>query len=550
METLNLKQGSDEWKAVRAEHKTASEAPAMMGESKYQSRDDLMEVKKSGVHPEVNAATQRIFDNGHKYEALARPLAEEIIGEELFPATGTAEIEGLKLLASFDGTTMMNNIIWEHKSLNDTLREYLANKTLLPLMYRIQMEQQLMISGAEKCLFMASDGTKENMLHTWYMPDPELRAKIIAGWKQFESDMIDFIPAEKTTAAVGKTIEALPALTMNASGSLGTTNIDVYKEKAIAFVANINTELETDQDFADAESMVKFCDQAEKQIKAVKQSAISQMTDINEAFDTIDFIVGELSRSRLMLDKLVKNEKANKKNSIINKAKTDRDEFIASVNKDLGGIYIQLIDAQFGEAAKGKRTLDSIQSAVNDLMASEKIRINDMAMVVRANLKVLETEASEHKFLFNDLSAIIHKDTEDFILLVKSRVKDHVDAEADKLEQKRIADEKQAEIDAQKPEQDIEQATEESKAIEPATDVKPERTSSSAVSPAVQQKSNDDRSTIDQAKANSANAVMAVITEYTETLDCLDEFSQKDCTIAVMKAICEGKIPNIKFDIY
>lgn len=87
MKTLNLQQGSPEWLAARAKMFTASEAPAMMGASPYMTRNELLHQKHTGIQKEVDAATQRVFDNGHRVEALARPIAEQIIGEELYPVT-------------------------------------------------------------------------------------------------------------------------------------------------------------------------------------------------------------------------------------------------------------------------------------------------------------------------------------------------------------------------------------------------------------------------------------------------------------------------------
>jgi len=84
MKIHNVAQGSAEWHALRSQYFTASEAPAMMGASKYQSRTDLLTAKKTGITPEVTPNQQRIFDKGHATEALARPLVEEKIGEELF----------------------------------------------------------------------------------------------------------------------------------------------------------------------------------------------------------------------------------------------------------------------------------------------------------------------------------------------------------------------------------------------------------------------------------------------------------------------------------
>lgn len=117
MKQIELKQGSQEWLAHRANHFNASDAPAMMGVSSYKTRNQLMHELHTGLPEEVNAETQKRFDDGHKFEAIARPLAEQIIGEELYPVVG---VNG-KFSASFDGITLDDGTIWEHKTLNERL---------------------------------------------------------------------------------------------------------------------------------------------------------------------------------------------------------------------------------------------------------------------------------------------------------------------------------------------------------------------------------------------------------------------------------------------
>ena len=188
MKLHQLIQGTPEWHAHRATHFNASDAPAMMGCSPYTTRTQLLHQMHTGLTPEVDAATQRRFDDGHRYEALARPIAEGIIADYLYPVTGS---EG-ELSASFDGLTMDYSIGYEHKSLNNELRTIMPRNDIqiptadstFPLMYRVQMEQQCMVSGCERILFMASTWDGDNFVeerHCWYAPDLELRAKIIAG---------------------------------------------------------------------------------------------------------------------------------------------------------------------------------------------------------------------------------------------------------------------------------------------------------------------------------------------------------------------------------
>ena len=89
-------QGSPEWKLARFGRNNASDAPAMLGCSKYQSREDLRRSVHTGLQAEVSADTQRLFDRGHQIEAIARPLAELITGEDLYTLVGSREWEGLQ----------------------------------------------------------------------------------------------------------------------------------------------------------------------------------------------------------------------------------------------------------------------------------------------------------------------------------------------------------------------------------------------------------------------------------------------------------------------
>ena len=75
MKVHDLIQGSPEWLSYRTEHFNASDAPAMMGVSPYKTRTQLLHEMHTGIAADVDEATQRRFDDGHRVEALARPLA-------------------------------------------------------------------------------------------------------------------------------------------------------------------------------------------------------------------------------------------------------------------------------------------------------------------------------------------------------------------------------------------------------------------------------------------------------------------------------------------
>jgi len=160
MRILNVTQGSREWLEVRAKHFCASDAPAMMGVSQYKTRTELLRQKATGDVPKVDAMTQALFDRGHETEAAARQHIEAEISEELYPTTGTDE-DGY-LLASFDGITMDGVIGFEHKLWNAELAAE-VNAGRLPPAYYWQLEQQILIAGLNRVIFVCSDGTPEKM---------------------------------------------------------------------------------------------------------------------------------------------------------------------------------------------------------------------------------------------------------------------------------------------------------------------------------------------------------------------------------------------------
>lgn len=428
MKTHTLTQGSAEWHAHRSQMNNASDAPAVLGCSPYKTRDQLLRERATGITAEVDAGTQFLFDQGHRAEALARPLAEEIIGQELFPVVGSSG----NLSASFDGLTMDESIAWEHKSANSTLAEVMspddATGADLPLHYRVQMEQQCMVAGCKRVLFMASKWKGEelvDMYHVWYDSDPALADQIRRGWEQFHIDLAGFKAADPVAKSVGRAPSGLPALRIELSGEVRASNLTEFREHALTVFSTINRDLKTDSDFADAEQTVKWCADVEQRLEAAKQNALSQTATIDALFRTIDDISAEARKVRLGLDKLVKARKESIKLEIVNAARTEFTAHIGKLNARLGGDYMPMIAAGFGEVIKSKRTVESIQSAVNDELARVKIEASAWADRIQENLTSLKSDAHDWTFLFPDLKAVCAKEPEDFARLVAERQRVH-----------------------------------------------------------------------------------------------------------------------------
>lgn len=432
MKTISFSQGSPEWHAHRANHFNASDAPAMLGCSPYTGRQELLRRVALGAEKEIDAATQRIFDNGHKYEALARPIAEQIIGEDLFPVTGT---EG-KLSASFDGLTMMHDTAFEHKSLNIELRQVMAEGCQgsdLPKHYRVQMEQQCMVSGAERVLFMASKWEGESLVeeyHCWYYPNADLRDEILQGWTQFAIDLQEYQHAEVKELPVAKGTEDLPVLFVHAKGEITANNMDEFGKALTATLAETRSiVLITDQDFSNAKAAAKKFRETAKAIAQSKEQMLAQTETIGEAARKMDAWAKDLNATALQLEKDVEREDRNKKEAIIRSGKEEYSAHVAELEVRVSPARLNLPAPNFAEAIKGKRNYSSMQDAVADALAAGKIAANAQADLIEKNQKHFHVSALDSKTLFPDLNTLVYKQHEDFAAVVKMRIQEHAAAE-------------------------------------------------------------------------------------------------------------------------
>ena len=212
------------------------------------------------------------------------------------------------------------------------------------------------------------------------------------------------------------------------------SNLAEFKEAATLFIAAIKTELVSDQDFADAESTVKFCKEAETNLEATKASVLAQMSTVDEVVRTLDHIKKQLADKRLMLDKLVKSEKELRKAAIVTKASADFAAHIELLEAETKPIRLGIIGRNFGEAIKGLKSLESMQEKVDTALREEKFAADQAAKDVRAKLAGFNKYAKGYEFLFPDLQALMAKPFEDFTLTITSRMEKQKADEAARLE--------------------------------------------------------------------------------------------------------------------
>lgn len=481
MRVLNLVQGSAEWHKVRSAHFTASEATAMLGLSKYKSRTQLLKEKATGKTPEITSQQERIFAAGHEYEAMARPIAERVVNDELFPATGTQEVDGLPLLASFDGITMLEDQAWEHKTLNKLLSDAIPNNEM-PDEYWPQLEHQLLVSGAERTLFMASQGTEETAIYCWYESVPERREKVIAGWHQFANDLSNYVEEEEKQKVEAQPIRDLPAIAYKMDGLALTSNLSEYKAAAEDLVEKSKKRLESDQDFADAESMVKVFKNAETKLETMAGVVLGEVQDIDAFVKDLNFIKEQLRQARLATDKQVKSRKEEIKSDAIIEGSVSLASHINELNAELAPFKLPPSVLDLKSEIKGKRTLESISNAIDTAVANEKINLSSTAQHMRININALNELAQNYQFLFNDIQQHLLADKEQFTHLVNGRIaqykQEQQERENQEIERKRQLEVKakaqqraQEEIQSQQVEQlqaDVTRAAEQDAATERA----------------------------------------------------------------------------------
>ena len=428
--------GSEPWKAHRAQPDifNGSELAAIMGLSSYVTRNELLHRKATGIEPEHDAATLKRFADGHAAEALARPIAEEHLDTDLSAQVMSDVIDGVLISVSLDGIDQSHDTTWEHKSLNKDLIAWL-DAGRLPEEFHPQCEAGLMVSGATACLFMASkDGDMTTERHHWYESNPELRTRIIAACKQFAKDLAAYVPPEVAEKPIADAIMLLPAVVISASGSLSANNLHEVTPRFDKFLAEVNTNLVTDEDFVNGDAVGKFSRVTAKSLYTKTEEVIGQIASVSDAVNVLRHYAEKFDGMGLRLEKLVKSEKEQIKLKKLTKVKSTWLAHIAGLEAEIAPIRLNMPEPDFAASLRNLKKLDALDNALATCLATGKITADASAADIRYKLGWMQKAAGEFQFLFSDLQNIISKPVDDFQLLVTSRVANHHIEIAEKME--------------------------------------------------------------------------------------------------------------------
>lgn len=429
MKILDLVQGTQEWHDARANAFTASEAPAMMGASSYKTREQLLKEKALGIREEISEFKEKLFAKGHEAEERARIILENDLLEDFYAEVGEINYEGMRLLASFDGINDLKDTVWEHKLWNEKKAATMANNNELLPEYYWQLEHQLLVSKANEAIFQMSDGEEGgNKFEFTYASVPERRKQLIEGWKQFASDLAAY-EKKAEFKPVTKQELALPDIAIEVLGEVKSSNLPVVKSQITAMIEAINEELESDDDFAQAEKIVKELSKAEKKLEEAKTSMLEGTADINEVFKTIDELKDVSRTKRLALNKLVKERKEFVKQEIISSATSELVQHIERLNREIGIVSMPIstftINQTFAEAIKGKKLFSSMRESVADALSQAKVFATLDAQEIQEKIELFNELAQGYESLFTDKSFLLSDGPEQLENRIKAQIAQH-----------------------------------------------------------------------------------------------------------------------------
>jgi hypothetical protein len=233
-------------------------------------------------------------------------------------------------------------------------------------------------------------------------------------------------------------------LVIRLTGEVQESNLAEFKESALAVIGNIKTDLVTDNDFVTAEQAIKDCKLAEQRIAQAKQDGMHSTASISELFGTMDELAGELSKTRLSLEKQVRAEKSKRKKELTDEGiKIIRDKVNASqISHAFEVNFSAVLDA-----IKGKRSIEKMQAAIDDVVSVELENLEILESRYIENLAAIEAIDADYPGLFPDRKQIALSGLDTVSAFIEGRVSNFKLAEAEKkrvadeAEKKRIADE-------------------------------------------------------------------------------------------------------------
>ena len=163
-------------------------------------------------------------------------------------------------------------------------------------------------------------------------------------------------------------------LILNVKTDIISQNVADFATQVKTYLADINTVLKTDDDFAQAEADCKDLKAIEDNTRAAIKAVLEGNADVAQLVATAEASAEELRTTRLQLEKLVKAQKAQVRADIIARTKNAIHAQIDVVDETIRPalrkvLRVSELDDVLDEAAKGKKTLAGLEKGCATVLA-------------------------------------------------------------------------------------------------------------------------------------------------------------------------------------
>ncbi|MBK1835035.1 hypothetical protein [Roseibacillus ishigakijimensis] len=165
----------------------------------------------------------------------------------------------------------------------------------------------------------------------------------------------------------------MPTLEIEVSGKVVSSSLSEFAEAFREQLAELTTDLKTDEDFGQAEQDVKSLKTVEKALTDAKAKALEQAEEVNRLFVNIDELSGEAREARLTMERQIKSRKAEVKTELV-------EDGISRIEADERKVF----RLDFEEALKQKRNLKSMREAIDKVVVTTNARIEQARSLIDA----------------------------------------------------------------------------------------------------------------------------------------------------------------------
>lgn len=269
------------------------------------------------------------------------------------------------------------------------------------------------------------------------------------------------------------------SLVITFKGELQRNDInEEFKEAARIALASINLELNTDEDFAVAETNIKACKLTEDKLKNLLDDIISGNEDVSQVKETLTKMVSAFGERRLTLANKVKQRKEAKKREITDAGKKELSRVIAL--SPLSKVFIADTKA-IDNATKNKSKYSVMEECVNAVVVQQIAALAWMEVMYAKNIELIESSIVKFPGIYPDKGGLALEETDKLELIIDQRETKQTlllkEQEEKRIEDARIAKEKADKAEADRiarenAAKEVEERVAAEKAPAPAQDVK------------------------------------------------------------------------------